>query len=104
MAPPSKSGPSNPNGHIVLIRGVLVLMMLQTTILIAGIPWAFRIHGDVRSLAAHMEFMIPGAKLASQKDYMNLLSRVVANEVRIQDLKNHDQNTGDPFDAIPNRD
>ena len=98
MAPPSATKPSN--NHIILIRGVLFLMMLQTTILIAGIPWAFRIHGSVSSLAAHMEFMIPAAQLATQEEHMALIARVIACEIRIQDLKNHDRNPGDPFKAL----
>lgn len=99
--PPQKN-PVTVNGHVILFRGVIALMALQTTILIAGIPWAFRMNGAVSSIQAQMEFVIPVTQSASQKEFMSLLERVVACEIRIQDLKSH-QNTGDPFDALPNR-
>lgn len=89
--------PERPNGQTFLIRGVITLLILQTTILLAGIPWALGIHGSVSTIKTKVEFLSP---LSAQ--YIAVLERLKECEVKIEAL-NAQRNTGDPFDAVPNR-
>ena len=85
------------NGSGVVLRGVLGLLLLQTTILVAGIPWALGVQGSVSTIGTQMNFLAP-----LNDRYVELLERVKECEVRIEGLASP-KNTGDPFDAVPNR-
>ena len=94
-----KASSSTPvhNGSGLLVRGVIALMCVQTSILLAGIPWALTLHGSIRTIEVEIAHLTP---LGDR--YIALLERVKACEVRIQGL-NEQRNTGDPFDAVPGR-
>jgi len=85
------------NGSVTVVRGVIGLLILQSTILVAGIPWAMGVHGSISTIETQMVYLAP-----LNERYIELLERVKECEVRIQTL-NNPPNTGDPFDAVPRR-
>jgi len=81
----------------MVMRGIITMLILQTSILLAGVPWALGVHGSVKTIETQIEFLAP-----LNDRYIDLLERLMAVEVRIQTL-NKPRNTGDPFDAVPGR-
>jgi hypothetical protein len=65
-------------------------MALQTSILIAAIPWAFSVNSSVKTVEAKLEFLSPISQL---------LERVTRLEMEIQALKGGSDETKD--DLLP---
>ena len=82
---------SKSNGLGKIFKLLPWLVVFQTSILVAGIPWAFGVqrdiavvHEDVAVVKSKMEDFAPAAELASRKEFTDLLERVVRCETKIE--------------------
>lgn len=62
----------------LMTRVTISLLGIQTIILLAGIPWAFRVHGSVTAISATL------ATMPNQTEYTDLLQRVTVLETRAE--------------------
>lgn len=67
---------AEPKNGSMLSRTMVILLGIQTSILLAGIPWAFMVHGSVTAIRARLDAM------PQQSEYTDLLQRVTVLETK----------------------
>ena len=76
----------NGNASASYYKVLLFFVGIQTTIMVAGIPWAFSMHGRITAVESHLQIMAPLA-MATHDEYDDLIQRITRCEVEILNIK-----------------